>query len=139
MSAGNIDDIATGKVTTPGDRRSGLFDDDIEIINDYGNGNNHVGNNTGTPNVLLHTVTAEPIESISLSSPASPSRSKPELTINTHLRERRQSSLKPPVPVEETQVPVKPQQKRRPSLLKLTAGKSRKPSISGTHDGGLLT
>ncbi|CAI2165049.1 12774_t:CDS:10 [Funneliformis geosporum] len=145
LSAGNIVDIATGKVTTPGDRRSGQFDDDLEIINIGGGPNvndndNNFGNNTGTPNLLLHTVTAEPIENVSLSSPvSSPSRNKPDLTINTHIRERRPSSLKPPIPIEEVQqVPVKPQQKRRPSLLKL-AGKSRKPSISGTSDGGLLT
>ncbi|CAG8482877.1 23179_t:CDS:10 [Rhizophagus irregularis] len=147
LSSGNIDDIATGKVTTPGDRRSGLFDDDdIDIMNGFasgnGNSNGSNNNNAGTPNLLLHTVTAEPIESLPLNSgPPSPSRHKPDLTINTHLRERRQSSLKPPLPVEEAQqIPVKPQQKRRPSLLKLTAGKSRKPSISsGTNDGGLLS
>jgi serine/threonine protein kinase len=138
LSAGNIDDIATGKVTTPGDRKSGFFDDEFDVMSGGASAFGNDGNNTAAPNLLLHTVTAEPID---LSTPPSPSsRNKPDLTINTHIRERRHSSLKPPIPVEEVQqVPVKPQQKRRPSLLKLTASKSRKPSISGTYDGGLLS
>ncbi|RHZ82277.1 hypothetical protein Glove_110g77 [Diversispora epigaea] len=133
LSAGNMDDIAIGKV---GDRKSGIFDDeDIQISSE----------NIPSP-LLLSAVTAEPIEFTSQNSPTSPSsRHKPDLTINTHLRERRQSSLKPvasstlkPPPTEEAQMPTKPTQKRRPSLLKLTASKSRKQSISGIHDGGSL-
>ncbi|CAG8441902.1 11862_t:CDS:10 [Diversispora eburnea] len=134
LSAGNMDDIAIGKV---GDRKSGIFDDD-DIL--------QISSENIPPPLLLSAVTAEPIEFISPNSPTSPSsRNKPDLTINTHLRERRQSSLKSvssstlkPPPTEESQMPTKPTQKRRPSLLKLTASKSRKQSISGIYDGGSL-
>ncbi|CAG8627203.1 16479_t:CDS:10, partial [Gigaspora rosea] len=44
-------------------------------------------------------------------------------------------SLKPPQ-VEEMQIPVNSTKKRRPSLLKITAGKSRKQSISSINDNG---
>lgn len=40
-----IDDIATGKVTTTGDRKSALFDDDIDIMSVGANAN---GNNTNS-------------------------------------------------------------------------------------------
>ncbi|CAG8717156.1 18063_t:CDS:1 [Acaulospora morrowiae] len=140
LSAGNIDDIATGKMNvTTGDGKSVMFDDDAEAASQVPNGN--------LPSPLLSSsITAEPVENISLNSPTSPSspRHKPDLTINTHLHGRQSSlkhasssTLKPPV--EEAQIPNKSAQRRRPSLLKLTAGKSRKQSISGVSDGNSMS
>ncbi|CAG8568211.1 15635_t:CDS:10, partial [Acaulospora colombiana] len=134
LSAGNIDDIATGKMNASGDSKSGVTDEDAGVASQTTIGN------MPSP-LILSAVIAEPVETISLNSPTSPSspRQKPDLTVNTHLPGRQSSlkhvsssTLKPPV--EDAQMPIKPIQKRRPSLLKLTAGKSRKQSISGISD-----
>ncbi|CAG8563126.1 13629_t:CDS:10 [Dentiscutata erythropus] len=129
LSAGNLDDIASGKITSE-NRKSVVFDDDIDI-NSQAN-----SNNIPSP-LVLQTITAEPTETSSALTPTS--RNKPDLTINTHvkrqslLKKKSASSLKPS-PIEEP--PVRPLQKRKPSLLKLPTGKSRKSSISGTSDCG---
>ncbi|CAG8544008.1 1788_t:CDS:1 [Cetraspora pellucida] len=140
LSAGNLDDIASGRISSE-NRKSVAFDDDIEINSQVPN--NQAPNNNTPSHLVLQTITAEPIECNSLNSPISTptSRNKPDLTINTHTRDKRQSLLKKkstsslkPSPVEET--PVRSIQKRKPSLLKLPTGKSRKSSISGISDCG---
>ncbi|CAG8789261.1 13938_t:CDS:2, partial [Dentiscutata erythropus] len=113
LSSGNLEDIASGKVATYVDRRSAVFDD-IDLASQAPSGN-----------VILQTVTDEPAENCNF-----------DLTNNSYRDSRHSSlssaSLKPPQ-VEEMQIPVK---KRRPSLLKITAGKSRKLSISSINDYG---
>ncbi|CAG8651267.1 24573_t:CDS:2, partial [Racocetra persica] len=140
LSAGNLDEIASGRISSE-NRKSVAFDDDIEINSQAPN--NQAPNNNAPSPLVLQTITAEPIECSSLNSPVSTptSRNKPDLTINTHTRDKRQSLLKKkstsslkPSPVEET--PGRTIQKRKPSLLKLPTGKSRKSSISGASDCG---
>ncbi|CAJ0870970.1 368_t:CDS:10 [Entrophospora sp. SA101] len=112
LSAGNIEEFALGRMTAPGDRRSMILSDDDN--NEQSNNNNCVypiSSSVQPPNLLLSTVTANLIDNISLHSPTSP-----------------------------TEIPIKHHQKRRPSLLKLTAGgKSRKQSISGTNSNTLIS
>ncbi|RIB15849.1 kinase-like domain-containing protein [Gigaspora rosea] len=117
LSSGNIEDISSGKVATYVDRRSAVFDDvDLASQAPYGN-------------VILQTVTDEPTENYNLDSNYSNSNS------NSRHSSLNSASLKPPQ-VEEMQIPVNSTKKRRPSLLKITAGKSRKQSISSINDNG---
>ncbi|RIB06890.1 hypothetical protein C2G38_477740 [Gigaspora rosea] len=132
LSSGNLDEISSGKITSE-NRKSVAFDDDIDISLQMNNKNN----NNVPSSLVSQTITAEPIETSNLTPTP---RNKPDLTINTHvkrqslLKKKSTSSLKPS-PVEEA-TPPKSMQKRKPSLLKLPTGKSRKASISGISDCG---
>ncbi|CAG8437191.1 10667_t:CDS:10 [Ambispora gerdemannii] len=153
LSAGNIDDIASGMMMKPGDRRSGVFDDSNSTNSGPVSGNK--------PTTIIATsVTTEPLDLQFATSTASQSRAKPDLTIDTHLRQKRSFSKKKSKKnlstddVTQTQQFAQSQltpgssgtsstsslgvkssaQKRRPSLLKLTSARSRKQSISGAPE-----
>ncbi|CAG8541479.1 11750_t:CDS:10 [Ambispora leptoticha] len=140
LSAGDIDDIASGMMTKPGNK----------------------------PTTLIATsVTTEPLDLHSATSTSSQSRTKPDLTINTHLRpkpsfSKSKKSKKNQSTDENLQTPQFAQsqltpgstgttssssslnvkssaQRRRPSLLKLTSARSRKQSISGITDLSALS
>ncbi|KAG9290882.1 hypothetical protein G9A89_011032 [Geosiphon pyriformis] len=139
LSAGNIDDIASGMTMKPGDRRSAVFVEDSTVGIENNNPPNSSTSSTNSSPMANVTNTSETTESLDLqSNTASQARSKPDLTINTHLRNKRSfsKSKKTTLPIEETPSTgaLKPSvQKRRPSLLKLTS-RSRKLSIGGGQD-----